>query len=111
MTRSPDHPMTRSATARSAIDRYFQVSLYLLIVTGFATLASTGKLDTPALLLVSLALLYRGYLLVRGRTLQLPERWASYLTLVYVSSMFATFSSFPAASFPPPSTWCCSSWW
>jgi len=94
--------MTRSATARSAIDRYFQVSLYLLIVTGFATLASTGKLDTPALLLVSLALLYRGYLLVRGRTLQLPERWASYLTLVYVvfyvCDLFLLSGSFVSAT-------------
>jgi transglutaminase-like putative cysteine protease len=76
------HWLNQSLTP-SAIDRYFQVSLYLLIVTGFVTLASTGKLDAPALLLVSLALLYRGYLLIRGRTLQLPDRWASYLTLVY----------------------------
>jgi hypothetical protein len=74
MTLSPDDPITR----------FFQVSLYLLIATGFVTLASTSKLDAPALLLVSAALLYRGYLLVRGRTLQLPERWASYLTLGYV---------------------------
>jgi len=70
---------------RSAIDRYFQLSLYLLIVAGFVTLAGTGRLDLPALLLVSLALLYRGYLLVRGRTLQLPERWATYLTLAYIA--------------------------
>ncbi len=68
----------------SSIDRYFETSLYVLIVTGFATLASTGKLDAPALLFVSAALLFRGYLLLRRRTLQLPERWTSYLTLVYV---------------------------
>jgi transglutaminase-like putative cysteine protease len=74
MSRSPHDPITR----------YFQVSLYLLVVTGFVTLASTGRLDTPALLLVSIALLCRGYLLVRGRTLQLQERWASYATLAYV---------------------------
>ena len=76
--------MTQLPTESRTIDRYFQVSLYLLIVIGFVTLASTGKLDAPALLVVSLALLCRGYLLVRGRTLQLPERWASFLTLVYV---------------------------
>ncbi len=92
MSRSPDDPITR----------YFEVSLYLLIVTGFGTLAGTGKLDTPALLLVSLALLYRGYLLVRGRTLQLPERWASYLTLgyvvFYVCDLFFLSSSFVSAT-------------
>ena len=76
--------MTQSSPASTAIERYFQVSLYLLIATGFATLASTGRLDAPALILVTLALLCRGYLLVRGRTLQLPERLTSYLTLVYV---------------------------
>jgi len=73
MTRSADHPITR----------YFEVSLYLLIVTGFVTLASTGRLDMPALLVVALALLYRGYLLVRGRSVQLPERWTSFATLAY----------------------------
>ena len=75
--------MTQLPTESKTIDRYFQLSLYLLVVTGFVTLASTGKLDTPALLLVSLALLYRGYLLVRQRVLRLPERWTTYLTLLY----------------------------
>ncbi|MFZ3212113.1 MAG: DUF3488 domain-containing protein, partial [Terriglobales bacterium] len=92
MSRSPDHPITR----------YFEVSLYLLIVTGFVTLASTGRLDAPALLLVSLAMVYRGYLLLRGRTLQLPERWASYLTLVYVvfyvCDLFLLSGSFVSAT-------------
>jgi protein-glutamine gamma-glutamyltransferase len=92
MSRSPDDP----------INRFFQVSLYLLVATGFVTLASTGKLDAPALLLVSLALLYRGYLLVRGRTLQLPERWASYLTLgymvFYVCDLFFLSGSFVSAT-------------
>ena len=72
------------SSPESAIDGYFKVSLYLLVVTGFVMLASTDRLDLPALLLVSLALLYRGYLLCRGRTLQLPEHWASYLTLIYI---------------------------
>jgi transglutaminase-like putative cysteine protease len=84
--------MTQLSSESTPIDRYFQVSLYLLIATGFVTLASTGKLDAPALLLVSLALLYRGYLLVRGRTLQLPERWTSYATLVY--AVFYVFDLF-----------------
>lgn len=83
MTQWLNDSMAQSSPESTAIDGYFQLSLYLLIVTGFVTLASTGRLDAPALLLVSLALLYRGYLLVRGRTLQLPERWTSYLTLLY----------------------------
>jgi len=74
------------------IDRYFQVSLYLLIATGFVTLASTGRLDAPAVLLVSLALLYRGFLLFRGRTPKLPERWMSFATLGY--AVFFVFDLF-----------------
>jgi len=85
-----------------SVDRYFQLSLYLLVATGFVTLASTGRLDAPALLLVSAALLYRGYLLVRGRTLQLPERWASYATLGYVvfylCDLFLLSGSFVSAT-------------
>jgi hypothetical protein len=34
-----------------AIERYFQVALYLLVLTGFATLASTGGVDLPTLVL------------------------------------------------------------
>jgi transglutaminase-like putative cysteine protease len=94
--------MTQLPTESKTIDGYFQVSLYLLVVTGFVTLASTGRLDAPSLVLVSLALLYRGYLLVRGRTLQLPKRWASYATLVYfvfyVCDLFFLSGSFVSAT-------------
>ena len=31
----------------AAIERYFQVSLYLLVLTGFGTLASTGRWTRP----------------------------------------------------------------
>jgi len=105
MSRFASQPINRCEISRSPDDRitgYFEVSLYLLIATGFVTLASTGKLDAPALLLVSLALLFRGYLLVRGRTLQLPERWASYATLVYavyyVLDLFFLSGSFVMAT-------------
>ena len=50
-----------------AIQRYFEIGLYLLVVTAFATLASTGGLDLPALVVVTLALFVRGYLLAKRR--------------------------------------------
>ncbi len=68
----------------TAIERYFEISLYLLVATGFATLASTGRLDTPAILLVTAALLLRGYLLLRNMQFAIPERWTSRFTLGYV---------------------------
>jgi len=68
-----------------AIQRYFEVSLYLLVLTGFGTLASTGGLDFATVLLVGIALLLRGYFLATRRALNIPERWTTYLTLAYVA--------------------------
>jgi len=63
-----------SATAPlpDALQRYFEVALYLLVFTGFGTLASTGGLGIGAVLLVSVALLFRGYLLFQGRAWLIP---------------------------------------
>ncbi len=68
----------------STVDRFFEVSLYLLVITGFATLASTGQLDALSLIVVTTALLFRGYLLIRNIHVAMPERWTSYFTLAYV---------------------------
>jgi protein-glutamine gamma-glutamyltransferase len=68
-----------------AIHRYFELALYLLVFTGFATLASTGGLDIPTVVAVSAALLARGYTLAKRRILVIPERWTTVLTIVYVA--------------------------
>jgi len=67
----------------AAIERYLQVSLYLMVLTGFGTLASTAALDLPTALLVGMALLVRGVLLAKRSEVQIPERWTTYLTLGY----------------------------
>jgi transglutaminase-like putative cysteine protease len=67
-----------------AISRYFELALYLLVFTGFATLASTGGLDIPTVVVVSAALLLRGFVLAKRRVLVIPERWTTVLTVVYV---------------------------
>ncbi len=74
-----------------AVERYFEVALYLLVLTGFGTLASTGGLDAPTVLLVGASLLFRGYLLARRRTLLIPERWTTVLTLGYVGFYLADY--------------------
>ena len=75
-----------------AIERYFNVWLFLLVLSGFGTLASTGGLDLPAVVLVSLALVLRGYQLVTQRQFAIPDRWTTYLTLVYVLFYLADYS-------------------
>lgn len=88
LTRTPANRRTGSA------DRFFQWSLYLLVVTGFIALMGTNKLDPPALLIVVPALLYRGYLLLMHREFTLPERWTTWLTLVYFVFYAADFFYF-----------------
>ncbi len=66
-----------------AINKYFEISIYLLVLMGFGTLASTGTLDLPTVALVGGALALRGYLLARNRRLFFSERWTTPLSVAY----------------------------
>jgi transglutaminase-like putative cysteine protease len=72
-------------TAPPAIERYFQITLFLLLITGFITLAGTGKLDPFSLVFVASAFALRAVHLNRGQQYVIPERWTTALTLVYVA--------------------------
>src|SRR6266481_8675124 len=88
-------------TLAVAIRRYFDVALYLLIFTGFGTLASTGRLDLPTVALVTVALLFRGYALARRRQVLLSGRWTNILTIgciaVYLADEFMISKTFLGA--------------
>src|SRR5947207_11733303 len=90
--------MPVASTESNSIERYFEISLYQLISTGFVTLAATGKLELPWHLFIVLALVGRGVLLARDRTFTLPESWTNYVTLLYVVFFLADFW-FISASF------------
>src|SRR5271169_6234471 len=66
-----------------AIDHYFELALYLLVLTGFGTLASTGGLDLPSTVLVGAALAVRGFQLAKRRQFVISERWTTPLAVVY----------------------------
>ena len=74
-----------------AIERYFNVALFLLVLSGFGTLASTGALDLPTVLLVALALALRGSQLLTGHEFVIPEHWTTVLTLIYVAIYLADY--------------------
>ena len=74
-----------------AIDRFFNVSLFLLVLSGFGALASTGGLDLTAVTIVCFALVLRGYQLVTHREFVIPERWTTYLTLIYAAVYVADY--------------------
>jgi len=63
--------MTSTITpSNSAVHRYFEVSLFLLLTTGFLALASTGNLDIPSTVLVSATLILKA---LRYRSHREPE--------------------------------------
>ncbi|HYL93603.1 MAG TPA: DUF3488 and transglutaminase-like domain-containing protein, partial [Alphaproteobacteria bacterium] len=85
-------PLASAALRPAGIaERFFQWSLYLLLVTGFVALAGTSKLDFPSLAVVIPALALRGYHLWHGKTVIIPERWTSYLTIVYFAFYVADY--------------------
>jgi transglutaminase-like putative cysteine protease len=84
------------------IERLFQTSLFLLVVTGFATLAGTGKLDLPSVAFVLCALLLRAYLLLRDVSFVIPRRVTSWLAVVYVLLFFVDFFFISGRDFVTP---------
>ena len=88
---SAGKPRPTPTVPAAALQRYFEVALYLMVLTGFGTLASTGGLGVTAVFLVSAALLFRGYLLFRRRAWLVPERWTAFLTLGYVAFYVADY--------------------
>ena len=68
------HPTIRAATISAGIQRYFEISVYLLVAIGFGTLASTQQLDVVTLLFACSALLLRGCGLATNQSLLIPSR-------------------------------------
>ena len=83
-----------------AIDHYFELALYLLVLTGYATLASTGGLDLQSMLVVGVALLVRGYLLVKKREVVIGEQWTTPLTIAYFVFFAADYLVFSRGFLP-----------
>ncbi len=71
------------AIATSSVDRYTQISLYLLLVTGVLTLLSTGKVDLVSVLTAAAALLVKGARWWRGYGPELSHRRATQLVIAY----------------------------
>src|SRR5580658_6463994 len=83
-----------------AVNKYFDLSLYLLVLMGFGCLASTGGLDAPTILLVGAALAFRGYLLAKRRRVIITERWTTPLTLAYFAFYAADYFLLSRAFLP-----------
>jgi protein-glutamine gamma-glutamyltransferase len=67
----------------SAVQRYFEVSLFLLVATGVVAIISTGKLDWVSVVAPAAALAFKAIRLWRGRGPELSQRVATSLVLAY----------------------------
>ena len=98
MPTQPPHSGVISLTR--AIDHYFELALYMLVLTGFATLASTGGLDTPSMLMVGVALAIRGYMLAKRRQFAVSEHWTTPLSIAYFVFFAADYFVFSHGFLP-----------
>ena len=72
-----------SAPPLPAVQRYFEVSLFLLVSTGILAVVSTGKLDIFSTVIPVIALAYKAVRIWRGRPPELSVRVATWLVLAY----------------------------
>jgi transglutaminase-like putative cysteine protease len=76
-------PVSSSPQPVPAVQRYFEISLFLLVSTGVMAIVSTGKLDVIAFAAPPIAIAYKGYRLWRGRGPEISVRFATELVLAY----------------------------
>jgi transglutaminase-like putative cysteine protease len=80
--------MPQSSTPRdshlSALDRYFEISLYLLLLTSVLALVSTGKLDLFTMLAAPATLLVKGIRWLRRLPAELSSRAATAIVAGYL---------------------------
>src|SRR5579859_7620350 len=70
--------------AHISVQRYFEISLVLMLGTSFITLANTGKLDFPSIAIVSAALLLKLWSHVRESDYSLDPRTVTRLAIFYI---------------------------
>jgi transglutaminase-like putative cysteine protease len=80
----PQDHSRENALTRTLV-RQLDVVLYLLVLTGFAMLASSGSLDLGSLICVVAVFATRGYLLARKNPFIIPEHWTTSLTVGYAA--------------------------
>ena len=85
-SRSLNLTASKAVPGAGSAERFFQWSLYVLVVVGFTALMGTNKLDLPSLALVLPALLLRGYFLLMHKRVAISERWTTALTVLYDAS-------------------------
>jgi hypothetical protein len=98
-TVTADPQKTRNMHLHISVQRYFEISLLLMLGTSFVTLATTGKLDLVSIVVVSGALLTKLSSYARDVDYSLSPRQVTRLAIFYILFYgldFLIFSSGPA---------------
>jgi hypothetical protein len=83
-----------------SVQRYFEISLLLMLTTGFMTVATTGRLDPIAVAVVFAALLVKLWSYVREADYSLSPRTVTRISIFYIlfyALDFLIFSAGPTA--------------
>ncbi len=63
---------------------FFQVSIWVMLVSGYLAIAGSGALDAPSVVVTGAALLLRALALAGVVKIRIPERWPGIASLVYI---------------------------
>ncbi len=86
--------------ANISVQRYFEVSLLLLLATGFLTVVTTGKLDMVSVIVVCGALCIKLWSYVRGADYSLGPKTVTRISIVYIFFFGLDFLIFSAGPSP-----------
>src|ERR1035437_3133667 len=90
----------REKQANISVQRYFEISLLLMLATGFLTVATTGKLDLVSMVCVFSALIIKLWSYVRAADYSLAPKTVTRISIFYIFFYgldFLIFSPGPSA--------------
>ena len=91
---------TQQRQSHISVQRYFEISLLLMLATGFLTVATTGKLDVVSIVVMSGALAVKLWSYVRGVDYSLGPKTVTRISIFYIFFYGLDFLIF--ASGPSP---------
>jgi protein-glutamine gamma-glutamyltransferase len=81
---NPQQGRPSSEVSASTLSRYFEISLFLMLLISVLALVCTGKLDLVTIIIAPAALLVKGYRWWHGRAPELSHGRATFLVVVYL---------------------------
>ena len=83
MSARPTTELASDSASPSALSRYFETSLFLLLLVSVLALVSTGKLDLVTIVVAPAALLIKGLRWWHGRGPEISHGTATFLVVIY----------------------------